>query len=63
MDFKKLTKINSYTSYNFHAHRIGISEILPWDRKSYLTIVILARLSREGCTLGTSPIDLIFMLK
>ena len=25
-----------------------ISEILPWDRKSYLTQAILPRLSREG---------------
>ena len=33
------------------AHRIRISEILPWDRNSYLTHVILPRLSREGCTL------------
>ena len=32
----------------FLAHRIRISEILPWDRKSYLTQAILARLSREG---------------
>ena len=30
------------------AHRIRISEILPWDRKSYLTHAILPRLSREG---------------
>ena len=30
------------------AHRIRISEILPWDRKSYLTQAILPRLSREG---------------
>ena len=27
---------------------IGISEILPWDRKSYLTHPILPRLSGEG---------------
>ena len=27
------------------AHRIRISEILPWDRKSYLTHVILPRAS------------------
>ena len=32
------------------AHRIRISEILPWDRKSYLTQAILPRLSREGYT-------------
>ena len=37
----------------FLAHQIRTSEILPWDRKSYLTHVILPRLSREGsqCTL------------
>ena len=29
-------------------HRIRISEILPWDRKSYLTNAILLMLSREG---------------
>ena len=29
----------------FLAHRIGISEILPWDRKSYLTHAILPRTS------------------
>ena len=37
------------------AHQIRISEILPWDRNSYLTHVILPRLSREvgiGC-IGT----------
>ena len=32
------------------AHWIRISDILPWDRKSYLTHVILPRLSREGYT-------------
>ena len=30
------------------AHRIRISEILPWDRKSYLTHAILPRLTRDG---------------
>ena len=30
------------------AHRIRISEILPWDSKSYLTHAILPRLSSEG---------------
>ena len=30
------------------AHRIRVSVILPWDRKSYLTHAILPRLSREG---------------
>ena len=33
------------------AHRIWISNILSWDRKSYLNHAILPRLSREGCTL------------
>ena len=33
------------------AHPIRTSEILPWDRKSYLTHAILPRLSREGCIL------------
>ena len=33
------------------AHRIGTSKILPWDRNSYLTHVILPRLSCEGCKL------------
>ena len=28
----------------------GLSDILSWDRKSYLTFAILPRLSREGCT-------------
>ena len=29
----------------FFAHRIRISEILPWDRKSYLSHAILLRTS------------------
>ena len=33
------------------AHRIRIIDISFWDRKSYLTNVIIRRLSREGCTL------------
>ena len=32
------------------AHGIGISDILYWDSKSYLTHAILPRLSHEGCT-------------
>ena len=49
---------------------IPISEILPWDRKSYLTHAILPMLSREGyihwlnwnsCTLSHG--DVIVMLK
>ena len=31
----------------FLAHPIRTSEILPWDRKSYLTHVILPRLPHE----------------
>ena len=30
---------------------LGISDVLSWERKSYLTNGILSRLSREGCTL------------
>ena len=33
---------------DYIAHRIQISEILLWDRKSYLTHAILPRLLREG---------------
>ena len=36
------------TNDSILAHRIRISDILPWDRKSYLTHAILPRLSREG---------------
>ena len=36
----------------FLAPRISTYEILPWDRNSYLTHVILHRLSREDCTLA-----------
>ena len=36
------------TGHRFLAHRIRISEILPWDRKSYLTRVI----SHENCILA-----------
>ena len=35
----------------FLAHWIRISDILSWVRNSYLTHVILSRLSYEGCTL------------
>ena len=37
-----------YIVTTFLAHRIRISDILPWDRKSYLTQAILPMLSREG---------------
>ena len=36
----------------FLTHQIRISEILPWDRKSYLTHAILPRLSREATYIG-----------
>ena len=40
----------SWYTQNMFAHRISISDILPWDRKSYLTNAILPRLSCESCT-------------
>ena len=55
---------------NISCTPIRISEIVPWDRKSYLTHAILPRLSRKGllhwlywksCTLLSS--DVIVMLK
>ena len=42
----QITDLNLRTS--ILAHRIRISEILPWDRKSYLIHAILPRLSHEG---------------
>ena len=42
---------NKYNGKQFLAHHIRISEILPCDRNSYLTHVILPRLSGEGLTL------------
>ena len=42
------TSISGKGGHYFLAHRIRISEILPWDRQSYLTHAILPRLSREG---------------
>ena len=53
----------------FLAHRIRISEILTWNRKSYVTNVILPRPACEGCTLVVlelttwSSSDVIVMLK
>ena len=38
---KCFTLGKSYDGQLFLAHRIRISEILPWDRKSYLTHAIL----------------------
>ena len=35
----------------FLAHQMRVFDILSWDRKSYLTHVILPRLSCKGCTL------------
>ena len=37
--------------YKILAHWIGICEILRWDRKSYLTHVVLPRKSQEDFTL------------
>ena len=51
------------------AHRTGISEILPWDRRSYLTYVILPTLSHEAVhwlyrnSRAWSSSDAIVMLK
>ena len=42
------TEIIYMVYYIILAHQIRISEILPWDRKSYLTYAILPRLSHEG---------------
>ena len=39
------------TESDFLAHQLRISDILSWVRNSYLTNVILLRLSHEGCTL------------
>ena len=39
----RIQRVN--TGHHFLAHRIGISEILPWDRKSYLTHAISPRMS------------------
>ena len=51
----KMTKLVGIAIFNTRtivlAHRIKISDILSWDRKSYFTHVILPMLSREGCTL------------
>ena len=53
----------------FLAHRVRISAVLPWDRKFYLTHVMVPRLSCEGCTLVVFEIthkassDVIVMLK
>ena len=40
-------KVSRMKRVNIFAHQIRISEILPWDRKSYLTHAILPRLSRK----------------
>ena len=59
-----------HTRSGFLAHQLGISEILPWAGKFYLTHAILPRLSGEGFihllywnsrTLSSS--DVIVMLK
>ena len=65
----KITQFQSIIN-TFLAHQIRISEILPWDRKSYLTHAILPRLSCEGYihwlywnSHTLSPTDVIVMLK
>ena len=47
---------NRFRSNIILAHRLGISEILPWDRKLILPMLFLPRLSREGCTLIVSEL-------
>ena len=47
-NLKSLSSGKRCVKYKFLAHRIRISEILPWDGKSYLTHTILPRLSCEG---------------
>ena len=44
LTFNTLLRHNIQTQI-YLAHRIRISEILPWDRKSYLTHAILPRTS------------------
>ena len=51
VSISKLRIVSVPKDFFFLAHRIGISEILPWDRKFYLTHAVLPRPSREGCTL------------
>ena len=56
---RKLYNVDTETRQNlvlmvgsiFLARQIRIFEVLAWDRNSYLTHVILPRLSREDCTL------------
>ena len=43
---EELELIDKEAGMVFLAHRIKISEILPWDRKFYFTQAILPRLSR-----------------
>ena len=59
-----------YVRKTFFAHRIRISEILPWVRKSYPIQAILPRRSREGSVRWLywnsrtwSSIDVIVMFK
>ena len=47
-NLKSLSSGKRCVKYEFLAHRIRISEILPWDGKSYLTHAILPRLPCEG---------------
>ena len=43
-----LMNVTNGIEFQLLTYRIRISEILPWDRKSYLTQAILPRLSREA---------------
>ena len=49
--FEPLELSSTVTKANVSAHPIRISDILSWDRNSYLTHVISPRLSREDYTL------------
>ena len=44
------SEIEIVSGSHFLAHQIRISDILLWDRQSYLTHAILPRLSCGGCT-------------
>ena len=49
--WKKEKSISTLGYLILLAHQIRTSEILPWDRNSYLSYVILPRLSLEDCSL------------
>ena len=63
MDEKCGSLLASFRSRSsFLANRKRISEILPWDRKSYLTQAILPRLSRDRNTRTMVVLDLMHMV-